>query len=85
MNKLTNYNTKDLYNFYAYVTTQKEFNLYNYDYDDHNLYNVIVLNEINNKINNYIDNIYIYTPIIFTSVFVFGLNNLFKILNKFNI
>ena len=50
MNKLTNYNTKDLYNFYAYLTTQKEFNLYNYDYDDKNLYNVIVLNEINNDL-----------------------------------
>lgn len=85
MNKLTNYNTKDLYNFYAYVTTQKEFNLYNYYYDDNNLYNVIVLNEINNKINNYIDNIYIYTPVIFTSVFLLGLNNLFKILNNCNI
>lgn len=85
MNKLTNYNTKDLYNFYAYITTQKEFNLYNYNYDDHNLYNVIVLNEINNKINNYIDYIYIYTPVIFTSVFLLGLNNLFKILNNCNI
>ena len=85
MNKLTNYNTKDLYNFYAYITTEKEFNLYNYDYDDKNLYNVIVLNEINNKINNYIDNIYIYTPVIFTSVFLLGLNNLFKILNNCNI
>jgi len=85
MNKLTNYNTKNLYNFYAYITTQKDFNLYNYDYDDYNLYNVIILNEINNKINNYIDNIYIYTPIIFTSVFFIGLNNLFKILNNCNI
>jgi len=85
MNKLNNYNTKNLYNFYAYITTQKDFNLYNYDYDDYNLYNVIILNEINNKINNYIDNIYIYTPIIFTSVFFIGLNNLFKILNNCNI
>lgn len=85
MNKLTNYNTKNLYNFYAYITTQKDFNLYNYNYDDYNLYNVIILNEINNKINNYIDYIYIYTPIIFTSIFFIGLNNLFKILNNCNI
>jgi len=85
MNKLTNYNTKNLYNMNAYITTQKDFKLYNYDYDDYNLYNVIILNEINNKINNYIDYIYIYTPIIFTSIFFIGLNNLFKILNNCNI